>query len=88
MNDLINSLNNINAFILSFSNVIVAYSGLLSSLVSRLSNFAIVSSDYFYFAVQFIPPVIWSVFLFEFVFGAVKFLKGELKDVKDIIVWW
>jgi integral membrane sensor domain MASE1 len=88
MNDLINSLNNINAFILSFSNIIVSYSGLISSLVSRLANFAVVSNSYVYFAVQFIPPVIWSVFLFEFVFGAVKFLKGQLKDIKDIIKWW
>jgi len=88
MSNLINSLNNINAFILSFSNAVVSYSSLISGLVARLSNFASVSDTYIYFAVQFIPPVIWSVFLFEFVYGAVKFLKGSLKDIKDIVKWW
>jgi hypothetical protein len=88
MNNLINALNNISAFMQSISNSVVAYGGTITGLVSRLSNFASVSDSYIYFAVQFIPSPLWSVFLFEFTLGLVKFIVSGIQQIKILVKWW
>jgi hypothetical protein len=88
MNNLINALNNINAFMQSVSISIVAYGGTITGMVSRLVNFASVSDNYIYFAVQFIPAPLWSVFLFEFTLGLVKFIVSGVKQTKILVKWW
>jgi hypothetical protein len=88
MNNLITALNNISVFMQSISNSIVAYGGTITGMVSRLVNFASVSDSYIYFAVQFIPAPLWSVFLFEFTLGLVRFIVEGVKQVKVLIKWW
>jgi len=88
MNNLINALNNISSFMQSISNSVVAYGGTITGLVSRLSNFASVSDNYIYFAVQFIPAPLWSVFLFEFTLGLVRFIVYGISQIKILVKWW
>jgi hypothetical protein len=88
MNNLINALNNISAFMQSISNSVVAYGGTITGLVARLSQFASVSDTYIYFAVQFIPAPLWSVFLFEFTLGLVRFIVYGIQQIKILVKWW
>jgi hypothetical protein len=88
MNNLITALNNISVFMQSVSISIVAYGGTITNMVARLSNFAVVSDNYIYFAVQFIPAPLWSVFLFEFTLGLVRFIVEGVKQTKILVKWW
>ena len=88
MNNLINALNNISGFMQSISNSVVEYGGIITGLVARLSNFTSVSDTYIYFAVQFIPAPLWSVFLFEFTLGLVRFIVYGIQQIKILVKWW